>query len=107
MVKVVYGGSGTESYDLASPGRDPEVLFCGRSNPDCNVPVEVAGAAGAAGASAEDAPVEALGCELWTGGFATLKVEGTGIADTSYPLTPDEKVCTVTQCILLDSPDGG
>jgi hypothetical protein len=110
VVKVMYAGSGTESYDLAAPSADPEVVFCSPSTPSCSDPAEVsgaAGAAGAAGAGAEDAPVEALRCELWTGGFATLKVEGTGLNDTSYPLSPDDKLCTVSQCIVLDSPDGG
>jgi hypothetical protein len=107
VVKVTYAGSGTESYDLAAPSDDPEVVFCKPSTPSCSDPVEVSGAAGAAGAGAEDAPVEALRCELWTGGFATIKVEGTGLDDPGYQLSPDDKACTVSQCIVLDSPDGG
>ncbi|HEY5375838.1 MAG TPA: hypothetical protein VIK01_19300 [Polyangiaceae bacterium] len=107
MVKVMYAGSGTETYDLAAPSADPEVVFCSPSTPSCSDPVELSGAAGAAGSGADDAAVEALRCELWTGGFATVKVEGTGLSDTSYPLSPDDKLCTVSHCIVLDSPDGG
>ena len=109
VVNVMYAGSGTESYDLTAPNAHHEVVFCKPSTPSCSDPVEVsgAGAAGAAGAGADDAPVEALRCELWTGGFATLKVDGTGLNGTSYPLSPDDKLCTVSPCIVLDSPDGG
>jgi hypothetical protein len=114
VVRVTYAGSGTESYDLASPSNDPEVVFCSPATADCSAldqvsgPPGALGAAGAAGASSEDAPpTEALSCELWTGGFATLKVEGTGLNDTIYDLTPDDNMCTVSQCIVLDSPDGG
>ncbi len=111
IVKVTYAGSGTESYDLASPNKYPEVVFCSPASADCSDLDQVtgaAGAAGAAGASSEDAPATAaLSCELWTGGFATLKVQGTGPNDPSYDLTPDDNVCTVSQCIVLDSPDGG
>ena len=116
-MKVTYAGSGTESYDLASPNNCPQVVFCTPATPDCSKLDQVSGAAcatgatgaiGAAGASNEDAPpTDALSCELWTGGFATLKVEGTGLNIPSYDLTPDDNVCTVSQCIVLDSPDGG
>jgi hypothetical protein len=114
VVKVTYAGSATESYDLASPSKCPEVVFCTPATPDCSNLDQVSGAActtgatGAAGASNEEAPpADALSCELWTGGFATLKVEGTGLNNPSYDLTPDDNVCTVSQCIVLDSPDGG
>jgi hypothetical protein len=110
VVKVLYGGSGTETYDLASPNRDPEVLFCAPAGADCSALPDGAsavGAAGAAGSAGEDASVEALRCELWTGGFATVTVQGTGLTDPSYDLTPDDKVCTVSRCLKLDSPDGG
>jgi hypothetical protein len=117
VVKVTYAGSGTESYELASPNKCPEVVFCTPATSDCSQLDQVSGAActtgatgaiGAAGASSEDAPpTEALSCELWTGGFATLKVEGTGLNNPSFDLTPDGNVCTVSRCIVLDSPDGG
>jgi hypothetical protein len=108
VVKVTYAGSGTESYNLASPSSNQEVVFCSPATADCSAPTDVSSAAGAAGASNDDAPpTEALRCELWTGGFATLNVEGTGLNDTSYDLTPDDSMCTVSHCIVLDSPDGG
>jgi len=108
VVKVTYAGSGTESYDLASPNKYPEVVFCAPASAECSASADVSGAAGAAGASGEDMPpTQALRCELWTGGFATLKVLGTGLNDPSYALTPKSNTCTVSQCIVLDSPDGG
>jgi hypothetical protein len=107
VVKVMYAGSGTASYNLAAPSADPEVVFCSPATPSCTDPTELSGAAGAAGAGADDAPVEALRCELWTGGFATVTVQGTGLSGTSYQLSPDDELCTVSQCLVLDSPDGG
>ena len=111
VVKVTYAGSGTEEYDLASPKKYPEVVFCSPATADCSKLDQVTSApgdAGAAGASSEEeAPTPALSCELWTGGFATLEVQGTGLNDPSYDLTPDDKMCTVSRCIVLDSPDGG
>ncbi len=51
--------------------------------------------------------MQALCCELWTGGFAKLEVRATGLTTTSYDLAPRDHVCTVTETIVLDSPDGG
>jgi hypothetical protein len=111
VVKVTYGGTGTESYVLANPGSDPEVVFCNVSQADkCPAP-EQGGASAAAGAggAADEASTEvaALCCELWTGGYATLQVAAAGVADTIYKLTPNDSQCTVSQTIVLDGPDGG
>ena len=108
VVHVTYGGTGKEDYVLAAPGV-PEVVFCtpadGNGRPiDSSPMVE---AAGASDTSNEAVPVRELACTLWTGGYAKLRVSGTGLdADTSYPLTPTD-ACVVTRTIVLDSPDGG
>ena len=106
VVYVTYGGSGTESYDLAHPSADPEVVFCSPVSKDGAGAV---GANGAAGATSDDTPsVDALSCELWTGGFTTVQVQGTGLGDDlPYQLSPNDDQCTVRQTIVLDSPDGG
>ncbi len=110
VVRVMYGGAGTEDYVLASP-TTPEVVFCNPEDENGNVidrsSEGAAGAAGAAGSSGEEQPVAELGCELWTGGYAKLQVSGTGLdGDTSYPLAPTD-ACEVERTIVLDSPDGG
>jgi hypothetical protein len=104
VVHVTYGGSGMEEYVVAAPSADPEVVFCSPASADGGAPADTAGAAGTSG---EDASVEALRCELWTGGFASVMVRGTGLSDMHYDLTPDDNQCTVRQTIVLDSPDGG
>ncbi len=108
VVHVTYGGSGMEEYDLAHPRRDPEVVFCSRAGADGGAAAENSGSAGASGASGEGADsVEALRCELWTGGFASLRVRGTGLSDEHYDLSPNDDQCTIRRTIVLDSPDAG
>ena len=102
VVRVTYGGSGMENYVLASP-TVPEVVFCSPAGADGGaIDLSAAGASGA-----DDSPVEELQCQLWTGGFASLSVTGTGLDGMSHDLTPKDDQCTVTQTIVLDSPDGG
>ncbi|HTA88598.1 MAG TPA: hypothetical protein VK745_03450 [Polyangiaceae bacterium] len=106
VVHVTYGGSGMEDFSLMNPNADHEVVFCRPASLDGGVvPDGSQGAAGATGA--DDSEVDALYCELWTGGFASLEVHATGLTLMTYNLSPREHVCTVAETIVLDSPDGG
>ncbi len=105
VVHVTYGGSGMEEYDLADPSHDPEVVFCSPASADGGVVADSNGSAGASGDAANG--VEALRCELWTGGFASLRARGTGLADAHYDLSPNDDQCTIKKTIVLDSPDAG
>ncbi len=96
-----------EDYSLADQSGTHEVVFCHPGNLDCTTEVGAGLQSSAAGAPGDEGGVPALCCQLWTGGFATIEVSATGLADTIYPLAPREHVCTVTQTIVLDSPDGG
>ncbi len=109
VVNVTYGGTGTDQYDLSDPTANHKVIFCKPSKRDC-VALDSAsdsGAAGAAGASDEPNAVEALCCDLWTGGYTHLEVHATGQESSEWDLYPREHECTVNQSIVLDSPDGG
>jgi hypothetical protein len=112
VVHVAYGGSGTEDYSLMNPGADHEVVFCTPQSLDGGAVLDAA-LLGAAGASGEDdagvasSGVDELSCELWTGGYASLEVHATGLTSMTYPLVPRDHTCTVSQTIVLDSPDGG
>jgi hypothetical protein len=107
VVHVTYGGSGMEDYSPQEQGATHEVVFCRPRTLDGGVEPDAAesGAAGTSGA--EENGVDELKCDLWTGGFATLQVRTTGLTTMIYKLTPREHVCTVTQTIVLDSPDAG
>lgn len=105
VVHVAYGGSGMEEYSLADPHAIHEVIFCSPADSAGDLLDASVGVAGAAGD--EPAAVEALYCRLFTGGFTTLQVSGTGLSPMDYELTPSEQKCTVNQAIVLDSPDGG
>jgi hypothetical protein len=107
VVHVTYGGSGTESYALDEHGATHEVVFCKPANLDGGLLALDAATTAEAGASGADDSVDELRCELWTGGFATLQVTASGLSGTTYNLAPREHECTVTQAIVLDSPDGG
>lgn len=102
-VHVTYGGSGMEVYDLADPGTH-EVVFCDPA--DASGRTLDASVQGAAGESAGDSePVAALSCQLWTAGYCTVQVSGTGLPSTTFALSPREHVCTVDETLLLDPPD--
>jgi hypothetical protein len=105
VVHVTYGGSGTEDYSLQNPDAIHDVVFCHTANLDCTQGDASTAAAGSSGV--DDSGVQAICCELWTGGYATLEVRATGLVTTSYPLTPHEHVCTINQTLELDTPDGG
>jgi hypothetical protein len=106
VVHVTYGGSGMENYALAQPDATHEVVFCHSASLDGGVELDAASTA-AAGASGDDDGVQALRCELWTGGFAKLEARSASFSAMTYDLSPRERQCTVTQTIVLDSPDGG
>ena len=106
-VHVTYGGSGMEDYRLAAANARQEVLFCSAKNAaGTTVDASLAPADASAG---DDNPalVAELSCELWTGGFTTLEVHGSGFATMTYNLSPRETKCTVTREIVIDLPDAG
>lgn len=113
VVHVTYGGSGREAYRLSAPNSVHEVVFCRPANAAGDPLTDPAGSpdaldAGDAGAgAAAQPPVDALYCELWTGGFTKLEVSASGLPTTEYDLAPREKQCTVTRTIVLDAPDAG
>jgi hypothetical protein len=107
VVHVIYGGSGMESYSPDERGVTHEVVFCHLTDLDGGLILNDAslGAAGATGQ--DDSGIDELNCELWTGGYAELQVTTSGLIPMTYELTPRDRSCTVTQTIVLDSPDGG
>ena len=108
VVHVTYGGSGMEDYRVQESGATHEVVFCRALAADgtqLNFDVESDAAAGASGAN--DAEIDRLSCELWTAGFAKLEVRSAAFATMTYELTPRDRPCTVSETIVLDSPDGG
>jgi hypothetical protein len=107
VVHVTYGGSGMEDYSPQEQGATHEVVFCHPGNADCTVELDAGSVASAGASGSDDSGVPALCCELWTGGFAKLEVRATGLTTMMYELAPREHECTVTQTIVLDSPDGG
>ena len=107
VVHVTYGGSGMEDYALSNPKADHEVVFCKPSTLDGGTLPDAATGAAAGASGVDDGTVDALSCELWTGGFATLQVHTGSLESMTYDLSPRDHVCTVTESIVLDSPDGG
>ncbi len=105
VVHVTYGGSGTEDYRLADPGHQ-EVVFCEPADAEGNELDASSAVEGSAG-EGNSAPVLALSCALWTGGYSKVEVSGTGVTTTTRDLSPREHVCTLQDEILLDPPDAG
>lgn len=106
VVHVTYGGSGMEDYRLTAPNSlRQEVIFCSAAD-EAGEPLDASAAA--AGASGDEpSPPLALFCKLYTGGFTTLEVSGTGIETTSHELAPRGRECPVKRTIILDAPDAG
>ena len=92
---------------MARPSAIHEVVFCTPEDAAGNALDASVAAAAAGSAGDEPGVVEALHCELWTGGFTTLQVRATGLEPTDYDLTPRDHVCTVERKITLDNPDAG
>jgi hypothetical protein len=111
VVSIEYGGGVMEYYSLAGPS-ERHVLFCDVTDREGN-PVtgaggqagQVAGGAGAGEGPAD--PVEALHCELWTDGPATVTVETTLYPTAVVPLHAKKDKCTVSADIELGPDDGG
>lgn len=113
VVHVTYGGSGVEDYRLSEPNAVHEVVFCRPAKADGS-PVDALqfdaggeGSAADAGASSGTDEATAVYCELWTGGFTKLQVTASTLPTSSYELARRDKQCTVTETIVLDSPDAG
>jgi len=103
VVHVTYGGSGMEDFSLAR-ATNHEVVFCRVASADGGVVADAGSDAGAAEAPAE---VEAISCELWTGGYAKIEVSAATVPSVQYDLAPREQQCTVSQTLVLDRPDAG
>jgi hypothetical protein len=97
-VTLHYGGSSTEEYRLNQSGTQ-QVLFCRTAALDGGV---ITVADGAAPSSAD-----ALRCELWTGGPATLDIAATSLAPTTQDLTPLASSCPLDVTIPLSEADAG
>jgi hypothetical protein len=94
-----------EEYDLAAPGNQ-EVVFCQVADADGHVLDASAPDDGAAG-EGNSAPVQALACGLWTGGYCKVEVRSASVAPVSHALSPRQNMCTVEEVIWLDPPDAG
>jgi hypothetical protein len=103
IVRVTYGGSGVEEYNLAAPGNQ-EVVFCQVADADGRSLDASTQADGAAGESNGE-PVQALACELWTGGYCKVQVRSASVAPKIYDLSPRDHVCTVEERIQLEAPE--
>lgn len=128
VVHVSYAGSGKEDFRLSEPNAQLEVTFCQIANEDGS-PLDASasastglgaagaggaaetggasGAAGAAGAQNQPNTVPALICKLFTAGFTSLEVSGSGFMTVHYDLTPDKELCTTEKVLVLDAPDAG
>jgi hypothetical protein len=113
VIRLHYGSRAfddPEELVVADP-QPPQALFCYRA--DRNgvkldlTPLGNDGAGGAGGASASDAPFEALLCELWTDGSADLDVVTQGYGITSVKLQSKKRVCSIKSVLELSLADAG
>jgi len=96
-------GSGSEQF-LLSGTNTPQVVFCDpeRVHPDEGS----AGGGGEGGASARTntSNVDAIVCELWTGGPTQVSVFSDAFEPLEdHPLRTDRDLCTVEEAIELDT----
>ncbi len=106
VIHVTYGGSGMEDYSPSELGVVHEVVFCTPEHADGGLDlVDASAEAGASGS--EESGIDKIVCQLWTGGYAKIEVTTSGLEPVTYGLTPREHSCTVTQTLVLDSPDAG
>jgi hypothetical protein len=88
VVITVKYGSGKEVYDADHPNQSPQVVFCKQSFDGGGVTDD---------ASVDDASssglVEAIVCDLWTDGAATVRVEGQGYPEVERNLVADTDDC--------------
>jgi hypothetical protein len=83
IITVKYG-SGQEIYDAEHPNQSPQVVFCEQVQADGGA---IEGDASASGS------MEAIACDLWTDGAATVKVTGQGYADIEQDLKAESDDC--------------
>ena len=88
MITVKYG-SGEEIYDAEHPNQSPQVVFCKQVGSDGGT---IDGDASVQDAS-EPVSADAIVCDLWTDGPATVKVKATGYADVEQDLKVDSDEC--------------
>jgi len=113
VVTVHYGGGVTEEYRIPDHGKH-YVLFCEPTDRDGN-PVGTGGHGGegqlAAGRNgpggSPGSGFEALTCELWTDGPATLSVETSRYPKRTEDLQAKNGKCTVSSEVELSPEDGG
>jgi hypothetical protein len=118
VVSVAYGGTGVEECRIPNDGKR-KVLFCDPSDREGNPvePVEgqagetaaTAGSGGEGGTGTGRPPheLEALRCELWTDGPATVTVTTELYPEVVEPLTAKKGLCIVESEIVLQHEDGG
>lgn len=129
VLRVTYGGSAMESYDLAD-GHDGPSLFCARVIDDAGLvtpwdadaadadndaalvadadagPDAGSGANPDAAASPPGPVIASLGCDLWTSGAATVEVTASGYAPLFEDLALPKDSCEVSEVALeLERPD--
>ena len=97
-VTAHYGGAGLVTYHLNQTA-DQQVMFCNPAALDGGAVLMTDGAAPSSS--------EALRCELWTGGPATLDIDGMGYGSTTRELTPLESSCPLEVMIPLGEADAG
>jgi hypothetical protein len=112
VVTVNYGGGVVEEYRIPDHGKH-HVLFCAPSDREGN-PVNVGGHGGEGAleapggrGGAPSSGFEALSCELWTDGPATLSVETSRYPTRTEELRAKNGKCTVSSEIELSADDGG
>lgn len=90
VLTLRYGG-GVEIYDLAKPGKSHSVLFCDPKRASDGT----AGASGAAGAGGapDGFATDALSCDVWVEGAATIEVSGGGYPVLSQKLEGETNDC--------------
>lgn len=101
VLTLQYGG-GVETYDLAEPGTEHSVMFCD-PEPAAHGVGGAGGAAGAGGAPASST-TEALRCDVWVEGAATIRVSGGEYPDLSQELQGEANDCgpeTVQEELIL------
>jgi hypothetical protein len=99
-LSVTYGG-GIEEFVLADTERTGEVVFCAPSDRDGGAPSMP---------DAEAEALEALRCELWTDGAATIDVQGGDYPPLEHELEAEADACgikTVEEAIELSYGAGG
>jgi hypothetical protein len=81
IITIKYGGSGEEIYDARFPNITPQVVFCKQERE------------GGVEQDASQPDMEAIVCDLWTDGAATVKIEAEGYADLERNLKAETDKC--------------